>query len=122
MEHPFFTGHCPQCQREFDRFGSVPSSPADWQCSYCGWIDDSNQALSKTTQQNDAVTNHAEVKRLGSYLVEAGLITQAQVDDALAAQSATGMRLGEVLVQRGWINQQTIEYLMAKVILPEREP
>lgn len=121
MEHPFFTGHCPQCQHEFDRLASVPNSPADWQCPYCGWMDDFDQALSKTTQQNDPITNRAEVKRLGNYLVEADLITQAQVDDALAAQAATGMRLGEVLVQRGWINQQTIEYLMAKIILPERQ-
>lgn len=30
------------------------------------------------------------------------------------------MRLGEVVVKQGWINNQTIDYLMQKVILPER--
>lgn len=59
-------------------------------------------------------------KRLGSYLIEAGLLTPAQVDVALNDQKLTGMRFGEVLVARGWVKQQTIEYLMQKVILPEQ--
>lgn len=64
--------------------------------------------------------NYAEAKPLSSYLIEAGLLTQQQIDDALAAQEVTEMRLREILVQRGWVKEQTIEYLMQKVILPER--
>ncbi|MEB3357836.1 MAG: hypothetical protein VKK04_13990 [Synechococcales bacterium] len=60
-------------------------------------------------------------KRLGSYLVDAGLITDAQVSVALNDQQATGMRFGEVLATRGWVKQQTIEYLMTKIIIPERQ-
>ena len=60
-------------------------------------------------------------KRLGGYLVEAGLLTPAQVDVALNDQKMTGMRFGEILAARGWVKQQTIEYLMQKVILPEQE-
>jgi hypothetical protein len=60
-------------------------------------------------------------KRLGGYLIEAGLLTQAQVDVALNDQKLTGMRFGEILATRGWVKQQTIEYLMEKVIVPERE-
>ncbi len=60
-------------------------------------------------------------KRLGGYLVEAGLLTPAQVDMVLHDQKATGMRFGEILAARGWVKQQTIEYLMEKVVLPERE-
>ncbi|MDX2228972.1 MAG: hypothetical protein NW220_05015 [Leptolyngbyaceae cyanobacterium bins.349] len=59
-------------------------------------------------------------KRLGGYLVDAGLLTPAQVDMALNDQKSTGMRLGEILAARGWVKQQTIEYLMQKVILPEQ--
>lgn len=66
------------------------------------------------------LTQQIEFKRLGGYLVEAGLLTQAQVDVALADQEVTGMQFGAVLVTRGWIRQQTIEYLMQKIILPER--
>lgn len=60
-------------------------------------------------------------KRLGGYLVEAGLITPAQVDVALNDQKLTGMRFGEILAARGWVKQQTIEYLMQKVIIPEQQ-
>jgi hypothetical protein len=60
-------------------------------------------------------------KRLGGYLVEAGLLTPAQIDVALNDQKLTGMRFGEILAARGWVKQQTIEYLMKKVILPEKE-
>lgn len=60
-------------------------------------------------------------KRLGGYLVEAGLLTPAQVDVALNDQKLTGMRFGEILAARGWVKQQTIEYLMKKIVLPEQE-
>ncbi len=74
-----------------------------------------NEAFSTTS------TTDTRIKRLGSYLVEAGLISQAHVNVALADQQATGMRFGEILVVRGWVKEQTIEYLMEKVILPARE-
>jgi hypothetical protein len=62
------------------------------------------------------------VKRLGSYLVDAGLITPAQIDVALNDQKVMGdMRLGEVLVTRGWIKQQTLDYMIQKVIEPEQQ-
>lgn len=60
-------------------------------------------------------------KRLGSYLVDAGLINRGQVEVALNDQKATGMKFGEVLATRGWIKQQTVEYFMAKIVLPERK-
>ena len=61
------------------------------------------------------------VKCLGYYLVEAGLITQAQVDVALNDQKIMDdMRFGEVLVARGWIKQQTLDYLIRKIVEPEQ--
>lgn len=60
-------------------------------------------------------------KRLGGYLIEAGLITPAQVTVALNDQKMTGMRFGEILAARGWVKQETIEYLMRKVIIPEQK-
>jgi cytochrome oxidase assembly protein ShyY1 len=65
--------------------------------------------------------DRTKVKLLGSYLVEASLLTQAQVDVVLADQEVTGVRFGEILVARGWVKEETIEYLMRKIILPERE-
>jgi hypothetical protein len=60
-------------------------------------------------------------KRLGRYLEEAGLVTSAQIEVALNDQKATGMRFGEVLAARGWVKQQTIEYFMKKLVIPERQ-
>ncbi len=60
-------------------------------------------------------------KRLGGYLVEAGLLTSEQLKIALQEQEKTDKRLGEVVSNQGWVNQQTIEYLMEKVVLPDRE-
>jgi hypothetical protein len=60
-------------------------------------------------------------KPLGAYLVEAGLLSDAQVTVALTDQDLTSMSFGEIVVTRGWVKEQTIEYLMQKVILPERK-
>ena len=72
-------------------------------------------------QSNESSATITEMKLIGSYLIEAGLITQAHIDVALADQEATGVRFGDILVIRGWITEQTIEYLMEKIISPERE-
>jgi hypothetical protein len=62
-----------------------------------------------------------EIKRLGSYLVDAGLISLAQIDVALNDQEfMDNMRLGDILVTRGWIKQQTLDYLIEKVVEPEQ--
>lgn len=59
-------------------------------------------------------------KRLGHYLVEAGLLTPDQVSVALNDQKATGMRFGDIVVARGWLKEQTIEWVMQKVVIPEK--
>ena len=66
------------------------------------------------------VTRNWQAKPLGMYLVEAGILTSNQVEAALYEQQKSGRRLGEILVTRGWVEQQTIEYLIEKVVLPER--
>jgi hypothetical protein len=60
-------------------------------------------------------------KRLGSYLIDAGLLTSSQVDVALNDQHSTGMLFGDIIVERGWVKKQTIEYLYRKIIELERE-
>jgi hypothetical protein len=62
-----------------------------------------------------------KVKPLGTYLVEAGLLTHEQLSLALIEQRATGQRLGEIIAAYGWLSQTTIEYLVKKMIEPERE-
>lgn len=59
-------------------------------------------------------------KRLGSYLIDAGLLTEAQVDVALNDQKSAGMKLGEIVVMRGWISPKTMEFVIKKVVDIER--
>ncbi len=70
--------------------------------------------ISTTEEQNEIS------KPLGAYLIEAGTITPEQLELALKKQSHSGKRLGTILVDCGWIKQQTIEYLVEEVVLPRR--
>ena len=47
----------------------------------------------------------AAKRRLGDIFVERGMIDQAQLDEALAVQRATGAKLGEVLVDLGFVTR-----------------
>lgn len=116
--HPFFTGVCPDCRHQFPKKSQPPTY---WDCPTCGWKDDLSGVMPRQDIRNsNGQTSLAESKRLGDYLIEAGLLTPAQIEIALADQGATGLRFGEVLIRRGWVKEETIEYLMQKIILPER--
>jgi hypothetical protein len=70
-----------------------------------------------TSEQHDMTPT---TKYIGNYLVEAGLISPAQVNLILSDQATTKMRFGEIVVSRGWLKTQTIEFLMAHVISPRQ--
>lgn len=80
-----------------------------------------NSANNPGTARAGDNTPMSSSKLLGNYLIEAELLTPAQIEVALADQKVTGARLGEILATRGWIKQGTIEYIMRKVIMPERK-
>ena len=46
---------------------------------------------------------------LGEKLIAAGIITQAQLDEALKAQAGSGKKIGEVLVDKGFATQEQID-------------
>lgn len=52
--------------------------------------------------------NQTPKLRLGDLLVQAGLISEEQLKDALAKQRSLGKRLGEVLLEGGYITQQDL--------------
>ena len=117
--HPFFTGRCPQCSHAFTQLNPPP---VYWDCDQCGWVDNVDQVVPCPQDPPESQKTLVAIKRLGNYLIEAGLLTPDQLEVALADQKITGMRLGEILVHRGWVKETTIEYLMEKVVLPERSP
>ncbi len=47
-------------------------------------------------------------RRIGDLLLEAGVITPAQLEEALDEQKATGEFVGQVLVRRGWATEHAI--------------
>jgi hypothetical protein len=51
---------------------------------------------------------------LGTLLVRKGLITNEQLELALLDQQKTGLRLGELLVQAGWVDAAAISQALAE--------
>ena len=47
-------------------------------------------------------------KRLGELLTAKGIITPAQLEEALKIQRSTGEFLGRLLVQRGWLTEEQL--------------
>jgi hypothetical protein len=62
-----------------------------------------------------------KVKPLGTYLIEAGLLTYDKLNMALKEQQVTSQHLGDIISSHGWVQSETIEYLMEKIVKPERE-
>jgi ribosomal protein L37AE/L43A len=116
MTHPFFTGCCPNCGHDFPR---SELSPQHWHCRHCGWLDLADNSIQPP--QLAKLQSRGSTKRLGAYLVDAGLLTYAQVEMALAEQATAGTRLGDILVKRGYIQHQALESFIQQVVKPERE-
>ena len=56
---------------------------------------------------------------LGELLVRKELITQDQVDEALRAQKKSGKRLGEIVTERGWLEErQVLQALAEQLAVP----
>ena len=52
--------------------------------------------------------------RIGEMLVEAGLITEAQVTEALSKQASWGSRLGDIILAMGWVKPMEFYRVLAK--------
>jgi len=59
-------------------------------------------------------TERTPWRRLGVLLVESGVISQAELESALAEQSASGRRLGEILIARGYSSRPAIQDALAE--------
>ena len=56
----------------------------------------------------------AEAKRLGEILVEHGMLTEADIEEALQIQSREGGLLGRILVNRGFVSQDDVVSALVK--------
>ncbi|WP_117236074.1 GspE/PulE family protein [Vibrio maerlii] len=58
-------------------------------------------------------------KRLGDLLVEEGIITELQVEEALRAQKSSGRKLGDTLIDLGFLTeQQMLAFLSQQLDIP----
>ncbi len=57
-------------------------------------------------------------KRVGTCLLDAGLITLEQLDFALAEQQTQELRLGEILAHHGWVKQKTVDFMVENMMAP----
>jgi MshEN domain len=79
-----------------------------------------NQTLEMTPGDDidhvDAAPDDAEAsahKPLGEMLVAGGLISEAQLDQALSDGRESGQRLGQVLIEHGWASEEEVARLLA---------
>lgn len=58
-------------------------------------------------------------KRLGDLLVEEGIVSEEQIQQALNAQRSTGQKLGDALIDLGFITEkQMLDFLSQQLGLP----
>jgi Type II secretion system (T2SS), protein E, N-terminal domain len=50
---------------------------------------------------------------LGELLLESGLLTNEQLEDALREAARRGRRLGEIVLERGWVHERTLAHCLA---------
>ena len=70
------------------------------------------EAASEVKREDTAPS--AKRKRLGDLLVEAGLVTASQVNEALEQQKKTGKRLGSIVIAKGWVSDQDVLQLLSE--------
>jgi type IV pilus assembly protein PilB len=55
--------------------------------------------------------------------VDEGLVSEAQVEEVLQSQAGSGLRLGELVTRKGWVEPETTARLLAgQLLLPYRPP
>lgn len=70
--------------------------------------------LTARTDLNEAIERVLGRQNIGTRLLLAGIITRAQLNDALDLAERTGVRLGRALVVRGYITQEQLAQFLAE--------
>jgi hypothetical protein len=68
------------------------------------------------TAKNDSVQKRLVGKPTGEVLVDMGLLTQEQVDQAAAEQQQTHQRIGEIALAKGWVTKGDLMAALARRI------
>ena len=109
----------------FAQQANIDPSPVSLDSEYLDYLKGVNQQNIYTdrhafTEPSTPLTSSVS-KPLGCYLLEANLVTHAQLEEALRQQQTVSQPIGQLLAKKGWVNQHTVEYMMQNVVLPQRE-
>ena len=55
-------------------------------------------------------------KKIGELLLEENLITEEQLTEALEAQKMTGQKIGQVLVNKGFVKEEDLYKILSEKI------
>ncbi len=67
----------------------------------------------------EPIRAHGGSKRLGDVLVGRGMLTEEQVGLAIQVQQATGRKMGEVVLEKGWVSEaELLEALSDQLDIP----
>jgi hypothetical protein len=66
------------------------------------------------TTDTRAMDTAASKPRLGDLFVQRGLINQQQLEEALEEQRENGGKLGEILVEKGWVSRVDLAGVISK--------
>ncbi len=81
--------------------------------------DSINIINSESIKQQHSQSQRSEKQRLGDILIEKGLVTNKQVDEAIRLQSKLDRRMGHVLVDKGWVSEKNmLECLSLQLNIP----
>src|SRR5919204_5642630 len=69
---------------------------------------------SRRAESESVTAAHVTWRPLGALLVEKGLLTAEELEEALAAQQTTGKRLGQILVDRGRVSGPALTNALAE--------
>jgi chemotaxis methyl-accepting protein methylase len=68
----------------------------------------------------DPISGQPDLQKfLGPQLMDAGLLTKAQVTVIYTDQEHSGLSFSEVAISRGWVKEETVSYVLRKVRLTE---
>lgn len=83
-------------------------------------LSDSLAIVDGEEDKDEAKVNIDQEKlRLGDLLIEKGLVTQQQIDEAIRLQAKLDRRMGQVLIDKGWVNEKNmLECLSIQLKLP----
>ncbi len=73
----------------------------------------------ETSKKGDADDGHNRNMRLGDVLIDQNLVSAEQVQEAIELQNKLGRKMGEILIEKGWVNERDmLKALSVQLNLP----